>query len=117
MSAKSRSKAKARAESRVNEAGNYTKPGLRKSIFNRIKAGRQALRQGLFSIYDNEAVPSDLVYRALPDLILALYILPVTPTVYLWMPRYIKGHFAHGLSPLGQQKEPVLIGQTCSDSL
>jgi hypothetical protein len=26
-------------ESRVNEAGNYTKPGLRKSIFERIKAG------------------------------------------------------------------------------
>ena len=26
-------------KSRVNEAGNYTKPGLRKSIFNRIKAG------------------------------------------------------------------------------
>jgi hypothetical protein len=25
--------------SRVNEAGNYTKPGLRKSIFERIKAG------------------------------------------------------------------------------
>jgi len=25
--------------SRVNEAGNYTKPGMRKSLFNRIKAG------------------------------------------------------------------------------
>ena len=35
-----RAKAKSRAKSRVNEAGNYTKPGLRKSIFNRIKAGK-----------------------------------------------------------------------------
>ena len=26
-------------ESRVNEAGNYTKPGMRKAIFERIKAG------------------------------------------------------------------------------
>ena len=34
-----RAKAKGKAKSRVNEAGNYTKPGLRKSIFNRIKAG------------------------------------------------------------------------------
>lgn len=25
-------------ESRVNEAGNYTKPGMRKSLFNKIKA-------------------------------------------------------------------------------
>jgi hypothetical protein len=24
-------------ESRVNEAGNYTKPGMRKALFNRIK--------------------------------------------------------------------------------
>ena len=24
-------------ESRVNEAGNYTKPGMRKSLFNKIK--------------------------------------------------------------------------------
>ena len=27
-----------RKESRVNEAGNYTKPDLRKRLFNRIKA-------------------------------------------------------------------------------
>lgn len=32
-------KAGGKAESRVNEAGNYTKPGLRKRLFNRIKAG------------------------------------------------------------------------------
>ena len=28
-----------KSKSRVNEAGNYTKPGMRKRIFNRIKAG------------------------------------------------------------------------------
>ena len=30
---------KKKSESKVNEAGNYTKPGLRKRIFNSIKAG------------------------------------------------------------------------------
>ena len=30
-------------KSKVNEAGNYTKPGMRKQIFNRIKAGRKAV--------------------------------------------------------------------------
>ena len=39
-----RAKAKAKAKSRVNEAGNYTKPGLRKS-HNRIKAGSRAAGQ------------------------------------------------------------------------
>ena len=38
-----RAKAKAKAKSRVNEAGNYTKPELRKSIFNKIKAGSKAV--------------------------------------------------------------------------
>ena len=41
-----RSKAKERTKSRVNEAGNYTKPGLRKSIFNRIKAGSKGGKPG-----------------------------------------------------------------------
>jgi hypothetical protein len=27
-----------KTESKVNEAGNYTKPGMRKSLFNQIKA-------------------------------------------------------------------------------
>ena len=30
---------KKKAKSRVNEAGNYTKPTMRKRLFNRIKAG------------------------------------------------------------------------------
>ena len=36
-------------KSRVNEAGNYTKPGLRKSIFNRIKAGSKGGKPGQWS--------------------------------------------------------------------
>ena len=31
-------------KSKVNEAGNYTKPGMRKQIFNRIKAGSKGGR-------------------------------------------------------------------------
>ena len=36
-------------KSRVNEAGNYTTPGLRKRIFNRIKAGGKGGRPGQWS--------------------------------------------------------------------
>ena len=35
--------------SRVNEAGNYTKPGMRKRIFNRIKAGSKGGKPGQWS--------------------------------------------------------------------
>ena len=35
--------------SRVNESGNYTKPGLRKSIFERIKAGGKGGAPGQWS--------------------------------------------------------------------
>jgi hypothetical protein len=38
-----------KVESRVNEAGNYTKPGLRKSIFERIKAGGKGGAPGQWS--------------------------------------------------------------------
>ena len=40
---------KAKSKSRVNEAGNYTKPGMRKRIFNRIKAGGKGGRPGQWS--------------------------------------------------------------------
>ena len=39
----------AKSKSRVNEAGNYTKPGLRKRIFNRIKAGSKGGAPGQWS--------------------------------------------------------------------
>jgi hypothetical protein len=35
--------------SRVNEAGNYTKPGMRKSLFNSIKAGGKGGASGQWS--------------------------------------------------------------------
>jgi len=43
------SKPKAKSKSRVNEAGNYTKPEMRKRIFNRIKAGGKGGRPGQWS--------------------------------------------------------------------
>ena len=38
-----------KTKSKVNEAGNYTKPGMRKKIFNRIKAGGKGGRPGQWS--------------------------------------------------------------------
>ena len=37
------------AKSKVNEAGNYTKPGMRKSLFNSIKAGGKGGAPGQWS--------------------------------------------------------------------
>ena len=42
-------KAKKKSKSRVNEAGNYTKPGLRKRIFQRIKEGTKGGKAGQWS--------------------------------------------------------------------
>ena len=36
-------------KSRVNEAGNYTKPTMRKNLFNRIKAGTKGGKAGQWS--------------------------------------------------------------------
>lgn len=38
-----------KAKSRVNEAGNYTKPAMRKRLFNRIKAGGKGGNPGQWS--------------------------------------------------------------------
>jgi hypothetical protein len=35
--------------SKVNEAGNYTKPTLRKNLFNKIKAGTKGGKAGQWS--------------------------------------------------------------------
>ena len=40
---------KSRTRSRVNEAGNYTKPALRKRLFYRIKAGSKGGPAGKWS--------------------------------------------------------------------
>lgn len=48
-SMKSGGKVKKKSKSRVNEAGNYTKPAMRKRIFNRIKAGGKGGAPGQWS--------------------------------------------------------------------
>jgi hypothetical protein len=40
---------KEKSKSRVNEAGNYTKPSLRKRLFNRILQGSKGGRAGQWS--------------------------------------------------------------------
>ena len=57
-----RKKAKSKAKSRVNEAGNYTKPELRKRIFNRIKAGGKGGDPGQWSARKAEMVAKE--YKA-----------------------------------------------------
>ena len=47
MAAKKKTKPK--SKSRVNEAGNYTKPALRKRLFARIKAGTKGGKAGQWS--------------------------------------------------------------------
>ena len=42
-------KKKKKSKSRVNEAGNYTKPTMRKNLFNKIKAGSKGGRAGQWS--------------------------------------------------------------------
>jgi len=41
--------ARAPTKSRVNEAGNYTNPGLRKRLFEQIKAGDKGGKPGQWS--------------------------------------------------------------------
>ncbi len=41
--------AKKKSKSKVNEAGNYTKPSLRKRLFNQIKAGGKGGSPGQWS--------------------------------------------------------------------
>jgi hypothetical protein len=41
--------AEKKAKSKVNAAGNYTKPGMRKNLFNKIKAGSKGGEPGQWS--------------------------------------------------------------------
>ena len=41
--------AKKKSKSRVNEAGNYTKPGMRAALFAKIKAGSKGGKPGQWS--------------------------------------------------------------------
>ena len=49
MVVKRKTKAKKKTKSRVNEAGNYTKPTMRKRLFNKIKAGSKGGKAGQWS--------------------------------------------------------------------
>ena len=40
---------KKKSKSKVNQAGNYTKPTMRKNLFNSIKAGSKGGRAGQWS--------------------------------------------------------------------
>ena len=42
-------RAKARSKSRVNEAGNYTNPAMRRRLFNEIKRGTKGGKAGQWS--------------------------------------------------------------------
>ena len=46
MVVKRKTNAKKKTKSRVNEAGNYTKPTMRKNLFNKIKAGNKGGSRG-----------------------------------------------------------------------
>jgi hypothetical protein len=48
-----------KVKSRVNEAGNYTKPGLRKRLFNRIKAGSKGGSPGQWSARKAQLLASE----------------------------------------------------------
>ena len=49
MPAKKKSATKRKSKSRVNEAGNYTKPAMRKRLFNSIKSGTKGGKAGQWS--------------------------------------------------------------------
>ena len=52
----------AKTPSRVNEAGVYTKPGMRKALFERIKAGDKGGRPGQWSARKAQMLASE--YKA-----------------------------------------------------
>ena len=49
MPPKKKTTTKKKSKSKVNEAGNYTKPALRKRLFNEIKASSKGGRSGQWS--------------------------------------------------------------------
>ena len=47
---------KKKSKSKVNEAGNYTKPTMRKRLFNKIKAGSKGGKAGQWSARKAQAL-------------------------------------------------------------
>ena len=52
-------KAKKKSKSRVNEAGNYTKPSMRKRLFQRNKAGSKGGKPGQWSARKAQLLASE----------------------------------------------------------
>jgi hypothetical protein len=48
-SSKTKAASKTKSKSKVNEAGNYTQPGLRKSLYEKIKAGNKGGKSNSWS--------------------------------------------------------------------
>jgi hypothetical protein len=48
-----------KTKSKVNEAGNYTKPGMRKSLFNKIKAGSKGGDPGEWSARKSQLLAAE----------------------------------------------------------
>jgi hypothetical protein len=48
-----------KTKSKVNEAGNYTKPGMRKALFNKIKAGSKGGDPGEWSARKAQLLASE----------------------------------------------------------
>ena len=46
---KAKTKSKTKSKSTVNKAGNYTKPTMRKRLFNSVKAGSKGGKPGQWS--------------------------------------------------------------------
>ena len=51
--------AKKKSKSKVNEAGNYTKPTMRKRLFNKIKAGTKGGNAGQWSARKAQLLASE----------------------------------------------------------
>ena len=49
MAPRKKTTTKKKSKSKVNEAGNYTKPALRKRLFEKIKAGSRGGKPGQWS--------------------------------------------------------------------
>ena len=50
---------KKKSKSRVNEAGNYTKPTMRKRLFEKIKAGSKGGKPGQWSARNAQLLASE----------------------------------------------------------
>tara|TARA_B110000444_G_scaffold256130_1_gene291865 strand:- start:253 stop:453 length:201 start_codon:yes stop_codon:yes gene_type:complete len=48
-----------KTKSRVNEAGNYTKPTMRKRLFNKIKSGTKGGKSGQWSARKAQLLASE----------------------------------------------------------